>query len=234
MRILKVFRAPEEGCPYLAEERWQLEYLRLASLTPAEYDLCLEQGWFKYGHHLQRPVCRECTRCESMRVSTEAFTPSRAQRRALARNAHLTVRFESPPPCDGDRLSLHNRYRWNQFVERGWPPMEWDADGYEFEFGQSPLPMTEISVWDGANLCAVVLADVGANCVAGVTHYYDLDLRGDSIGLFAMLQTFELARRLAKPWVYLGYYVPNSPTMGYKIQFRPGELRGNDGVWRPA
>jgi arginine-tRNA-protein transferase len=106
-----------------------------------------------------------------------------------------------------------------------------DSVSYQREFLVGPTEMTEISVWEGNRLKAIVLTDVEPNAVAGVTHYYDPDWRERSIGLFAMLQTFLLARELGKKWVYLGYYVENSPTMGYKLQFRPCELRGWDGTW---
>jgi len=232
MRILQTFTAPPEPCPYLAGERWRLQYERLGELYPDEYDARLENGWFKYGHHLQRPACESCRECQSMRVPVDEFQPNRAQRRVLAKNADLEVRFVSPPPVDHARVLLHNHYRASQIVERGWPFLGWDLETYRHEFAACPLTMTEISVWEGRRLRAVVLADVAEESVAGVTHYYDPVLRERSIGLFVMLQTFELARQLQKKWLYLGYYVPDSPTMGYKIQFRPAELRTWDGEWQ--
>lgn len=234
MRILRTFVAPEEPCPYLPEEQWQLKYQRIGLLEPGEYERRLLDGWFKYGHHLQRPICASCRACQSMRVPIDEFTLSRAQRRALDKNADLTVYISTPPICDETRVALHNRYRAAQLVERGWSLLGWDTDSYAYEFIHGPLPMTEISVWDGETLCAVVLCDVDTESVAGVTHYYDPSLKKRSIGLFAMLQTFALAQHLGKKWVYLGYYVKDSPTMGYKIQFRPAELRSWDGVWRRA
>lgn len=232
MRILQTFLAPPEPCPYLAGETWRLQYERLGELAPEEYDARLENGWFKYGHHLQRPACDCCRACLSMRVPVDELVLNRAQRRVLARNADLEVRYSSPPLVDHARVLLHNHYRAAQIAERGWPFLGWDLETYRYEFVECPLVMTEISVWEGTRLRAVVLADVAADSVAGVTHYYDPSLRDRSIGLFAMLHTFELARHLKKKWAYLGYYVESSPTMGYKLQFLPAELRGWDGIWR--
>jgi leucyl-tRNA---protein transferase len=234
MRILSTFTAPEEICPYLADERWQLKYQWIGEITASEYDRRLADGWFKYGNHLQRPVCSTCRQCLSMRVPIEEFVLSRAQRRTLDKNSDLVVRYLSPPNCDLERIALHNQYRLAQRRDRGWSFLGWDLDSYAAEFVYGSLQMTEISVWDGDRLCAIVLCDVGKDALSGVTHYYDPEMRDRSIGLFAMLQTFALAELLGKKWVYLGYYVENSPTMGYKIQFRPAEFRDWDGNWKRA
>ena len=100
MRILQTFLAPPEPCPYLSGETWRLQYERLGELSPEEYDSRLENGWFKYGHHLQRPSCDQCRACLSMRVPVEELVLNRAQQRVLAKNADLEVRYSSPPPVD--------------------------------------------------------------------------------------------------------------------------------------
>ena len=234
MRILRTFVTEPEGCPYLSDREWRMKYQHLDLLLPGEYDGRLRDGWFKYGAYLQRPVCLGCRECLSMRVSVNDFTLSRSQRRALEKNADLTVMCTSPPICDEERVNLHNRYRASQFVERGWSPLHRSLESYYEEFVMGPSVMTEIAIWDADEILrAIVLTDVDRESVGGVTHFYDPDWKDRSIGLFAMLQTFALAKQLEKKWVYLGYYVAGSPTMGYKSQFRPGEVREWDGTWRP-
>ena len=125
-----------------------MKYQHLDLLLPGEYDGRLRDGWFKYGAYLQRPLCAGCRECLSMRVPVDEFTLSRAQRRALEKNADLTVICTSPPICDEERVNLHNRYRASQFVERGWSPLHRSLESYYEEFVMGPSLMTEIAVWD--------------------------------------------------------------------------------------
>jgi arginine-tRNA-protein transferase len=211
---------------------WTMKYQYVGVMHPGEYEGRLLDGWFKYGAYLQRPVCKECHECLSMRVPVDEWEPNRSQRRVIEKNSDLTVRFATPALCDTERVLLHNRYRRSMVETRGWTPHERTLEEYAEEFVLGPVPMTEITIWEGTMLRAVVLADVERDSVAGVTHFYEPGWKDRSIGLFAMLQTFFLAQHLEKTWVYLGYYVANSPTMAYKLQFRPCELRDWDGTWR--
>ena len=52
-----------------------------------------------------------------------------------------------------------------------------------------------------------------------------------SLGTFTILWLMERARALGLPYVYLGYWVPESPKMAYKARFRPSEMLVG-GAWR--
>jgi arginyl-tRNA--protein-N-Asp/Glu arginylyltransferase len=82
-------------------------------------------------------------------------------------------------------------------------------------------------------LRAVVLNDITPTVVSGVYHYHDPDLADRSLGTFALLQTLELAKHMGKPWAYFGYYVADCASLSYKARFRPCELLGDDGTWKP-
>ncbi len=47
-----------------------------------------------------------------------------------------------------------------------------------------------------------------------------------------MLWLIEEARRRALPWLYLGYYVADSPRMAYKGGFHPHQLLDDELRWR--
>lgn len=234
MRIDQTIISGPNDCSYLSGQHAAMEYGRIAEAAPGDYTRRLEAGWFKFGSFLQRPLCRWCRMCYSMRVPLAEWEPNRTQRRVLRRNAHLEVSVQSPPAFSADRLSLYNRYRAAQRVLRGWQDSGHTPEGYTAEYIHGPVPMTEITVREDGRLVAVLMADEDPDLLTAVTHFHEPALWRRSVGLFTVLQCFLLAQRLGKKWLYLGYYVPGSPTMGYKQQFRPCEIRSWEGEWHRA
>ena len=51
------------------------------------------------------------------------------------------------------------------------------------------------------------------------------------MGTHAILWLIDRARQLGLPYVYLGYWVPESRKMAYKARFRPSEVLMS-GTWR--
>ena len=233
MKLLRTILGEEETCVYLPDRRAQSEYKIVSELSAAEYEGLMERGWRKFGMALHRPVCAGCRECRSLRVETEKFMPSRSQRRTLQKNADLTVAF-TPPYLDDERLALYHRYHAAQEALKGWPGVSKTPQDYFYSFVHNPVPAIEIAVRDETGtLRAVVLTDMTENIVSGVYHYHDPDWRERAVGVFAMLQTIELARRQGRKWVYFGYWVSGCPSLSYKASFRPHEVLGSDGVWRP-
>ena len=158
--------------------------------------------------------------------------PDRSQRRAWERNQDLRVKF-APPTVDDERMALYDRYHRAQAAKKGWPDKTPDLAEYAMSFVQNPLPAVEISLWEGDCLRAVTLTEVTPNVVSGIYHYHDPDLAKRGIGTYCMLRTLDLAHRLEKKWAYFGFYVAGCQSMLYKARFRPCELMGAGGVWRP-
>ena len=231
MRVLHQSFSGPETCHYLPDRDATQEYVQVGQLSPEEYEALMDRGWRKFGPMLFRPVCAGCRECRPLRIPAELFAPDRSQRRALARNADLVVRY-AQPTVDEARLDLYRRYHRTQAAYKGWPDGEQSEKGYAFQFVRNPLPAVEISVWEGDILRAVALTDVTPNVVSGVYHFHEPDCRARGLGTFAMLHTIELARRLRRRWAYFGYYVAGCPSMSYKTKFRPCQILGTDGVWR--
>lgn len=231
MLVLKTVVTGPEPCVYLPEQQMTLENVVVSQLSPEEYEGLMNAGWRKFGTVLFRPICDHCQACRSLRIPVAAFTPNRSQRRAQAGNSDLTVVFDRP--CvDEQRLALYRRYHHTKELRQGWPEVEKTADDYIDSFLRSPVPVVEITVWEGAALLAVVLTEVTANIVSGIYHFWEPEAQGRSIGTFAMLQTIELAQLLKRPWAYFGYYVEGCPSLSYKANFRPHELLdAAEGVW---
>lgn len=232
MQVLDTFTDADDSCVYLPGRPSRLEYLVVLQLNPEEYEAAMNRGYRKFGPLLFRTVCEGCRECRSIRIPAADFRPDRSQRRALKRNADLAVRY-GKPIIDSARLELYNRYHDSQYARKGWPQTEKSAQDYAFSFLHNPVPAVEISIWEGQTLRAVVLTDITPTVVSGVYHYHDPDFADRSLGTFALLQTLELAKHMGKPWAYFGYYVADCASLSYKARFRPCELLGDDGTWKP-
>ena len=51
-----------------------------------------------------------------------------------------------------------------------------------------------------------------------------------AIGTYMILDMIELSQQLKLPYLYLGYYVEQSPKMAYKTRFAPCQIL-KDGKW---
>ena len=52
-----------------------------------------------------------------------------------------------------------------------------------------------------------------------VYSFYDPERSSESLGTYVILDHVAIARENGLPYVYLGYWVPGSPKMGYKAAF---------------
>ncbi len=80
-------------------------------------------------------------------------------------------------------------------------------------------------------LKAVCLTDVLDDGLSMVYSFFDPARDRDSLGTYIILDHVAIALELGLPFVYLGYWVPGSPKMGYKSRFSALEIyRG--GSWQ--
>ena len=230
MTILEFVSEPEP-CAYRPGFSSVHRNRLVARLAPDAYEDMLEEGWRKFGPVVYRPECPDCSACRPLRIPVESFAPSRSQRRCLRANEDLLVEGRAPT-IDAERLELHNAYHRARERDRGWPETERTAEEYERGFLLNPVPATEISARLDGRLVGVALLDITPNVVSGVYHYHAPDLKERGLGTFLMLHAIGLAERLGRRWAHFGYHVADCPSLSYKANFRPCEVRDPDGSWR--
>ena len=78
---------------------------------------------------------------------------------------------------------------------------------------------------------AVCLTDVLSDGLSMVYSFFDPDKSKKSLGTFMILDHISVALDLGLPYLYLGYWVPGSQKMDYKVNFKGVEIFQNN-KWR--
>jgi arginine-tRNA-protein transferase len=220
-----------QPCPYL--EGW-MERKLFTSLSGDGAmqlnDSLSKQGFRRSQNVLYRPSCADCAACLSARIDVAAFAPTRSQRRTLNRNSELSRRATSPWATE-EQYELFRDYLDERHADGGMA----DMDVFEFAamIEETPIRSRVIEyVHPERGLTGVALTDVLDDGLSMVYSFYDPDRQGDSLGTYMILDHIEIAREAGLPYVYLGYWVPGSPKMGYKAKFKGVELYVG-GTWAP-
>ncbi len=224
-----------QPCPYLEGrmERKLFTALQGEHATRLN-DALSKQGFRRSQNVLYRPSCAECSACLSARIRVADFTPSRSQRRTERRNAHLQRKAVSPWASE-EQYELFRAYLDSRHADGGMADM--DIFEYAAMIEETPIRSRVIEYTSPApdggedELVAVCLTDVLDDGLSMVYSFYDPQRRRESLGTYVILDHVRLAREAGLPYVYLGYWVPGSPKMGYKAGFSALEVY-HKGAWR--
>jgi len=134
-------------------------------------------------------------------------------------------------PClTEEKWSLYRRY----LRHRHDGTMGEDYDDLANFLYRSPVRTLEVTYRVGERLGGVGIIDVSSRAVSTVYFYFDPDLSRRSLGVFSVLWEIEWCRARGMSHYYLGFYVRGARSMSYKADYRPHELLGADGRWRPG
>ncbi len=223
------------SCPYLPDRRERTVATKLAGSGARDlYDIASRTGFRRSHDILYRPACPECDACVPVRVLAREFETSKSMRRVLAVNADVEcgdVEFsERPPRASEEQYRLFMRYLWSRHGDGGMHRM--DFEDYRAMVEDSPVQtaLAEFRSPAGA-LVGALLADRLGDGLSAVYSFFDPELSRQSLGTYMVLRLIERTRRLDLPYVYLGYWIAQSPRMAYKARFRPLEALRPEG-WR--
>lgn len=231
--------AAPEPCGYLPGREAATEYRLMTGVTREHLEFLIERGWRRFGVSYFRPVCAGCFECVSLRIPIAGFSPSKSQRRALRKCAHLRVECRDPV-ADEERLTLHERWYAMREDTRNWTRSRSTLEEFAATFCVPHPSARELDYYDGDRLIAVGFVDETPNALSSVYFFYDPDYRHLSLGIASVLFEMNFARDRGCSHLYLGYRVAECPSSSYKARFGPHELLvgrpeiSERPVWRPA
>jgi arginine-tRNA-protein transferase len=224
---------PRRACPYLPGRTETIRGFVCDAMPPQLYHAFMDRAFRRSGRLFYQPVCRGCRECQPIRVPTAGFRASKSQRRVWRRNQDLAVTVTPHPRASKEKFNLYLRYQHARHdPERDGE----DASGFVDFLYRSAVDTIEFAYRDATGrLIGVGIGDLCAGAsLSSVYFYFDPDQGRRSLGIFSALWEIAFAAGRNLPHYYLGYWVRDCAAMKYKADFRPCELLGADGVWRPA
>ena len=217
-------------CPYLPD---RIERKLFTSIQGDDAQLLndslSQQGFRRSQNILYRPSCNECSACLSARIDVKKFKPSKSQKKIIRRNKFL-VRSSNSPWATEEQYDLFQRYLQERHAKGGMA----DMDVFEFAamIEESSIETRVIEYHHENLLQSVCLSDFLSDGLSMVYSFFDPDESKKSLGTFMILDHIALALELELPYLYLGYWVPGSSKMNYKVNFKGVEIFQNN-VWQP-
>jgi arginine-tRNA-protein transferase len=217
-------------CPYLAGRTERKIVTELSGQDAEGLHDRLSRAGFRRSHNIAySPVCPGCQACIPIRIVAEAFEPDRTQRKVWRANADL-VGTEMPSRATAEQFALFHRYQKARHADGDMAAMGFYD--YRAMIEDTPISTSVVEFRDAADkLVAACLTDRLSDGLSAVYSYYEPGAERRSLGTHVVLWLVARARELGLPYVYLGYWVPESRKMAYKARFRPSEVL-TGGVWR--
>jgi len=215
-------------CPYLPDRLERKIVTELSVPDSEQLHEFLAKGGFRRSHSIAyAPACPGCKACVPVRVDTANFRRRRSLARTWKRNADVTVHVV-PSRATSEQFDLFSEYQRSRHASSDMANMGF----YEYSamVEDSPIDtyMAEFRT-PASDLVAVCIIDQTDDGLSAVYSFFTTESDREGLGNFVVLWLIEHAKALALPYVYLGYWIAESPKMAYKTRFKPLEALGPDG-----
>ena len=216
-------------CPYLDDTVARMPLrLPVGEVSDQVVDSLLESGFRRSGDFVYMAECPTCKACQPTRVQVDEFAITRSMKRVWNRcEKNLSTQWQTPL-ADADHTRLFNEHRRQRNLGR--EDEQVDVDSYRSFLINRFCTSRELAVFDGDELIAVSIIDVGAKSLSAVYTHFNPDFDKYSLGTYAILKHFQYAREHHKEFLYLGMYVAQNRHLNYKARFLP-QQRLIEGVW---
>ncbi|MDA8052405.1 MAG: arginyltransferase [Rhodospirillales bacterium] len=217
-------------CPYVAGRIERKVVTEITSPDAESVHDRLSRAGFRRSHNIAyAPVCPGCNACIPIRIPVATFQSSRTQRRVLRANTGVEG-FDVPSRATPEQFQLFQRYQRARHGDGDMATMSFYD--YRAMVEDTPIETFVIEFRDPHDhLIGACLTDRLGDGLSAVYSFFAPELTRQSLGTLAILWLIARTRELGLPYVYLGYWVPESRKMAYKASFRPSEVLIS-GAWR--
>jgi leucyl-tRNA---protein transferase len=222
------YRTAATPCPYVPGRIERKLVTELAGREALPLYNELSRGGFRRSHNLAyRPACVGCQGCVPVRIAVREFAPTRSLRRVARHNRDLVARI-AEPSANFEQYRIFARYQRSRHDDSEMASMTFGD--FRGMIEDSPVSTRLVELRGGlGELLGVCLVDLLDDGLSAVYSFYEPDDRRRSLGTYLILALIEEAKRRGLPYVYLGYWIAESPKMAYKARFQPLEGLGRDG-----
>ncbi|WP_395821347.1 arginyltransferase [Devosia sp.] len=230
----QLFLTAAMPCPYLPgrQERKLFTHLTGRRATTLHH-LLSDNGFRRSQNLIYRPACDGCAACQSVRIVAGEFEVSPRYRRVLKANSDISVEV-CPPRATAEQFALFKRYLEARHAGGGMTQMSF-VD-YEYMVEDTPVQTIlveyRINSLPGRPLVALALTDVMPDGLSMVYSFFDPALKARGLGNLLILDHISQVKLAGLSYVYLGYWVKDSPKMAYKGRFHPLEVQRGPLGWR--
>lgn len=221
---------PPTPCPYLDGrlERKVITHLNQNNQDPVEVHELLSANGFRRSHNfLYKPICDDCNACVPVRVDARTFTLNRSFARVIRINSDLEVTIKAPI-ATAENFDLFHYYQTLRHQDGDMAIMSFDE--YRMMIEESPVETVLVEYRDTKrDLLGISLTDRMNDGLSMVYSFFNPEQKHRSLGTAMILQHIVQAGIDRISYVYLGYWIAQSPKMDYKKKFQPLEALGPKG-----
>jgi len=211
----QLFATSPVACPYIPGRVERKLIVELGGDDGAAFYDDLSRAGFRRSHRFAyRPACRGCASCVPVRIAVERFSHTRSTRRVRNANRDLCSSLLAAHATP-EQFRLFSAYQRLRHGDSDMASMRYGD--YQGMVEDTPV-RTAIAEFrdDCGNLVAASLIDLLDDGFSAVYSFYDPHQAKRSLGTWSVLWLVEECRRRAQPFVYLGYWIADSPKMAYK------------------